>query len=69
MIPRPNSALIDDLHFALDVVEEYSHLGLNDEAAAALRTVMLRQISSAEEALALRTTEIAVYEEPSMVSE
>jgi hypothetical protein len=43
--------LIDDLRFAIDVMDEYSHLGLDSEYASRLRTLMERQIEEAEEAL------------------
>jgi hypothetical protein len=46
--------LIDDLRFAIDVMDEYSHLGLDSEHATKLRTLMERQIAEAEEALGCR---------------
>jgi hypothetical protein len=54
MYDQPNPALVTDLHYALDVMEEYSHLGLNDEGASKLRQILLRRIAEAEEALARR---------------
>ena len=39
--------LIDDLRFAIDVMDEYSHLGLDSEHASKLRTLMQRQIVEA----------------------
>jgi plasmid replication initiation protein len=46
-----NAALVSDLRYALDVMEEYSHLGLNDEAASKLREILVRQINDARAAL------------------
>jgi hypothetical protein len=57
-IPMPlldNCVLIDDLRFAIDVMDEYSHLGLDSEYALKLRTLMQRQIAKAEEALNCRS--------------
>jgi hypothetical protein len=54
MFDQPNSALVDELRYALDVMEEYSHLGLNDEGASKLRQILLPRIAEAEEALARR---------------
>ena len=42
---------VDDLRFALEVMDEYSHLGLDSEHAAKLRSLMLEQIAKAAEAL------------------
>lgn len=50
MFPATQSALINDLRFALEVMEDRSHLGLNNERAAALRALMERRISEAERA-------------------
>lgn len=44
---RSKSDLVADLRYALDVMEEYSHLGLNDEAASELRAILIRQIDDA----------------------
>jgi hypothetical protein len=46
-----NSTYVDDLRFALEIMDEYSHLGLDSEHAAKLRSVMQHQIARAEEAL------------------
>ena len=43
-----NSTYADDLRFALEVMEEYSCLGLDMEYATKLRSVMIRQIERAE---------------------
>ena len=42
---------VDDLRSALEIMDEYSHLGLDSEHAAKLRSLMLQQIAKAEEAL------------------
>lgn len=42
---------VDDLRFALEIMDEYSHLGLDSEHAAKLRSLMLDQIAKAEDAL------------------
>ena len=52
MSNRPNSALILELRYALDVMEERSHLGLDDEVASNLKGVLLRRIAVAQDALA-----------------
>lgn len=40
-----------ELQYALDVMEEYSHLGLDDEYASKLRDILQRRIDEAEESL------------------
>jgi hypothetical protein len=49
-----NPDLANELRYALDVMEEYSHLGLDDEAAGKLRRILLRRIEEAESALSCR---------------
>ena len=49
-----NPDLATELRQALDVMEESSHLGLDDEYAGRLRHILLRQIEDAEVALAVR---------------
>jgi len=44
---KSKSDLAADLRYALEVMEEYSHLGLNDEAASNLREILVRQIDDA----------------------
>ena len=41
---KSKSELVSDLRYALDLMEEYSHLGLDDEAASKLREILVRQI-------------------------
>jgi hypothetical protein len=47
--PNPDAAT--ELRYALDVMEEYSHLGLDDEFASKLREILLKHIEEAEAAL------------------
>jgi hypothetical protein len=46
-----NPAIVTDLQYTLEVMEEYSHLGLDNESAKKLREILLRRISEAEAAL------------------
>jgi hypothetical protein len=57
MTDRPNPALVRELRYALDVMEESSHLGLDDEVASNLRRILLRRIAEAENAAANRPGE------------
>ena len=50
----PTSEVLDDLRDTLRVMEEDSHLGLDDQAADKLRQILLHQITRAERALASR---------------
>jgi len=43
--------MLSDLRFALDVMEERSHIGLDDERAAAMRRVLFNRISEVEKSL------------------
>jgi|KBSSwiStaDraftv2_1062776.scaffolds.fasta_scaffold04350_10 hypothetical protein len=47
-ISAPKPELANELRYALDVMEENSHLGLDDEAANRLRKILLRRIKQAE---------------------
>ena len=51
----PNPDAVTELRFALDVMEEYSHLGLDDEAANRLRNILLRRIDEAEAAVSSKS--------------
>jgi hypothetical protein len=42
-----------DLRYALDVMEEYSHLGLDDEFAGKLKQILLKRIKEAETAVSV----------------
>jgi hypothetical protein len=44
--------VLEDFRYTLRVMDEASHLGLDDEAASRLRGVLLRRISRLEDALA-----------------
>ena len=48
---KSKSDLVTDLRYALDVMEEYSHLGLDDETANKLREILVRQIDDARAGL------------------
>jgi hypothetical protein len=50
MISDNNPGLVDDLRFAIGVMDEYSHLGLDSNYASKLRSLMLQQIARVEEA-------------------
>jgi hypothetical protein len=49
-----NPDLANQLRDALDVMEEYSHLGLDDEYASTLREILERRIADAEASLSVR---------------
>jgi hypothetical protein len=46
-----NSDAATDLRYALDVMEEYSHLGLDDEFAGKLKQILVKRIKEAEAAV------------------
>ena len=48
MQTQPASAHASDLRYALDVLEEYSHLGLDDEYANKLREILERQLEETD---------------------
>ncbi len=54
MYATSNPDLVNELRYALDVMEEYSHLGLDNEAAGKLRGILVRRINEAEAALSSR---------------
>jgi hypothetical protein len=49
---RPLNEVVEDLRFALKVMEENSHSGLSHEAARVLRNRILSQISALEDQIA-----------------
>jgi hypothetical protein len=51
MFAPPTSESLDGLRETLRVMEEDSHLGLDDAAAERLRQILLHQIERAERAL------------------
>ena len=54
MYRTPNPDHVTELRYALDVMDEYSHLGLDSEAASKLRHILLRRIEEAEAAISYR---------------
>ena len=50
----PNCHTAEELRYALDVMEEYTHLGLDDESASRIRSILLRRINEAEVARSSR---------------
>jgi hypothetical protein len=48
---KSKSELVTDLRYALEVMEEYSHLGLDDEAASKLGEIIVHQIDDARAGL------------------
>ena len=50
MYATTNPDLVNELRYALAVMEEYSHLGLDNEAAGKLRSILVRRINEAEAA-------------------
>jgi hypothetical protein len=48
---------VKELRYALEVMEENSHLGLDDNTASMLRKILVRRIQHAEEALSPRPAE------------
>jgi Holliday junction resolvase RusA-like endonuclease len=48
MYATTNPDLVNELRYALDVMEENSHLGLDNEAAGKLRSILVRRINEAE---------------------
>jgi hypothetical protein len=54
MYATSNPDLVNELRYALDVMEEYSHLGLDNEAASKLRGILVRRIHEAEVAVSSR---------------
>lgn len=54
MYATTNPDLVNELRYALDVMEEYSHLGLDNESAGRLRSILVRRINEAEAAVSSR---------------
>jgi hypothetical protein len=52
MFALADREVLNDLRFTLRVMEESSHLGLDDQAADKLRQILLHQIARAERVLA-----------------
>jgi len=53
-----------ELRYALDVMEEYSHLGLDDEFAGKLREILVKRIEEAEGALSVEPAQLAAFRVP-----
>lgn len=49
--PASHRQMLSDLRFALDVMEERAHIGLDDDRAATVRRVLLSRIVDTEVAL------------------
>jgi hypothetical protein len=49
--PASRVQLLSNLRFALEVMEERSHIGLDDKMAGAVRSTILRRIDETEKAL------------------
>ncbi len=56
-ISAPKPELANELRYALNVMEENAHLGLDDDAAARLRKILVRRIQQAENSASLRPAE------------
>jgi hypothetical protein len=52
MYRRSNREVLAELRYALQVMDENSHLGLDDQAADNLRAMLLRRIAKVESELA-----------------
>jgi hypothetical protein len=60
-ISAPKPELANELRYALDVMEENSHLGLDDESAKRLRSILLRRIKQAEASASTRPAEPVLF--------
>ena len=49
---RPPTEVLENLRYALSVMDEESHLGLGDKYAETVRRTLLRQIAVVEAAIA-----------------
>lgn len=58
-----------DLRYALDVMEEYSHLGLDDEFAGKLKQILLKRISEAEAAVSAAPAEPVRFTVPAEIGD
>jgi hypothetical protein len=63
-ISAPKPELANELRYALQVMEENSHLGLDDEAAKRLRDILVRRIKQAENSVSTRDSEPSRYQNP-----
>ena len=53
-----------ELRYVLDVMEEYSHLGLDDEYAGKLREILVKRIAEAEEILSMEPAQPVRFRTP-----
>ena len=67
MLTTLNPDLATELRYALDVMEEYSHLGLDDEYASKIRDILLRHIEDAEIARSVQQTGSSIVTEPTQL--
>ena len=58
-----------ELRYALDVMEEYSHLGLDDEYTSKLRGILLRRIEEAETAVSVEPAPAARFRVPTQIED
>jgi len=65
----PSSDAANELRYALDVMDEYSHLGLDDEYAGKLRDILVRRIEEAEEALSVEPAQPVRSQVPAEMQE
>jgi len=57
-----NLGLLTELRYALDVLEERSHLGLDEEGASTVRRILLRQIAKTTDTPAPQSAPAAPFE-------
>jgi hypothetical protein len=68
MIGQPQYASASELRFILDVMEECSHLGLDNETACKLREILAQRIAVAENRIqGYSTISMAVVTEDSKI--
>ena len=58
MLTEIRNTLINDLRFAIEVMEDRSHLGLNPERAASLKALMEHRISEAQNAIRFQPAKV-----------
>ena len=61
MIDSVSSDLLKELHFALNVMEENTHLGLNNRYADKLKTILLSRITETEAKLGNRPATVVSF--------
>lgn len=59
MLSDATTVVLDDFRFALDVIEDRSHLGLDPAYASKLRALIVKRIARTEEALKSRPSAVA----------